>query len=64
MAARERWVVVREHGKPWLHEGQGPGVSDRIVSRDELRRRYPRLFAELIRTDSKDGPRVVQERQR
>ena len=30
-----------------------------IVSRDGLRREFPRLYAELIASDHKDTPRVV-----
>jgi hypothetical protein len=57
----ERWLVALTDGRLWLHEGPGADAADRLVDRDELRRRYPALFAKLIRTDSRDCPRVVME---
>ena len=59
--ANERWLVVREDGQLWLHEG-GPEAFDRLVTRSELRTRYPRLYAALVASDNKDRPRVVRER--
>ena len=62
MAARDRWVLVEENGDRWLLKREGLEVRGRIVSREALSREFPRLYAELIRTDSKDCPRVVVER--
>ena len=62
MAARDRWVLVEENGDRWLLKREGLEMRGRIVSREALSREFPRLYAELIRTDSKDCPRVVVER--
>jgi hypothetical protein len=62
MAARDRWVLVEENGDLWLLKREGHELHGRIVSREGLRQEFPRLYAELIRTDSKDCPRVVVER--
>jgi hypothetical protein len=64
MAARDRWLLVEEDGALWLLKREGLEVRGRIVSREALSREFPRLYAELIRTDSKDCPRVVTERGR
>ena len=60
MGVNERWLVVREDGQLWLHEG-GPEAFDRLVKRSELRTQYPRLYAALVASDNRDRPRVVQE---
>jgi hypothetical protein len=62
MAARDRWVLVEENGDLWLLKREGPEVRGRIVSREGLRREFPRLYAELIASNNKDTPRVVVER--
>jgi hypothetical protein len=62
MAARDRWVLVDENGDLWLLKREGPEVRGRIVSREGLRREFPRLYAELIASTNKDCPRVVVER--
>jgi hypothetical protein len=46
-AAPDHWLVALADGTLWLHEGPGAEAADRIVDRDELRRRYPALLAEL-----------------
>jgi hypothetical protein len=48
MAARDRWLLVEENGDLWLLKREGPEVRGRIVSRDGLRREFPRLYAELV----------------
>ena len=62
MAARDRWLLVEENGDLWLLRREGPEVRGRIVSREGLRREFPRLYAELIASNNKDTPRVVVER--
>ena len=62
MATRDRWVLVDENGDLWLLKREGPEVRGRIVSREGLRREFPRLYAELIASNNKDTPRVVVER--
>jgi hypothetical protein len=62
MAARDRWVLVEEDGALWLLKREGPEVRGRIVSREGLRREFPRLYAELVATANLDTPRVVVER--
>ena len=49
--ANERWLVVREDGQLWLHEG-GPEAFDRLVTRSELRTRYPRLYSPTLQIES------------
>jgi hypothetical protein len=62
MAARDRWLFVEENGDPWLLKREGPEVRGRIVSREGLRREFPRLYDQLTASDHKDTPRVVVER--
>lgn len=62
MAARDRWVLVEENGDLWLIKREGHELRGRIVSREGLRGEFPRLYAELVATDSRDCPRVVVER--
>ena len=62
MSARDRWILVEEDGTLWLLKREGAEVRGRIVSRDGLRREFPRLYAELIASDHKDTPRIVVER--
>jgi hypothetical protein len=62
MAARDRWVLVEENGDLWLLKREGPAVRGRIVSRECLRREFPRLYAELVASNNKDTPRVIVER--
>jgi hypothetical protein len=58
--AEQRFVVVKEAGEILLLERN----RGRIVSRAELSRAHPRLFAQLVRSDHKNAPRVVRERRR
>jgi hypothetical protein len=62
MAARDRWLLVEEDGALWLIKREGPELHGRIVSREGLRREFPRLYDELVTTDNRDCPRVVVER--
>jgi hypothetical protein len=62
VGARDRWLLVEDNGDLWLLKREGPEVRGRIVSRDGLRREFPRLYAELIASDHKNTPRVVVER--
>jgi hypothetical protein len=62
MAARDRWLLVEENGDLWLLRREGPEVRGRIVSREGLRREFPRLYAALLGSDRRDCPRVVVER--
>ena len=62
MATRDRWLLVEENGDLWLLKREGSEVHGRIVSRDGLRREFPRLYDQLIASNDKDTPRVVVER--
>jgi hypothetical protein len=62
MAARDRWILIEEDGTLWLLKRQGLELHGRIVSREGLRREFPRLYAELMATANLDTPRVVVER--
>ena len=64
MAARDRWVLVEENGDLWLLRREGSELHGRIVSREGLRHEFPQLYDELVATDHKDTPRIVQERAR
>jgi hypothetical protein len=64
MAARDRWLLVEKDGALWLLKREGSELHGRIVSREGLRAEFPRLYAELVATDHKDTPRIVQERAR
>ena len=43
MTARDRWLLIEENGDLWLLKREGAEVRGRIVSRDGLRREFPRL---------------------
>jgi hypothetical protein len=60
--ARDRWLLVEENGDLWLLKREGHELHGRIVSREGLRREFPRLYAELVASVNKDAPRVVVER--
>ena len=62
MAARDRWILVEENGDLWLIKREGSEVRGRIVSREGLRREFPRLYDQLVASDHKDTPRIVVER--
>lgn len=64
MAVRDRWLLVEDNGELWLLKREGHELRGRIVSREALSREFPRLYAELLRTESMDCPRVVTERGR
>ena len=59
--ARDRWVLVEEDGALWLLKREGPEVHGRIVSREGLRREFPRLYAALVASTNRDAPFVVVE---
>jgi hypothetical protein len=61
MAARDRWVLVEEDGALWLLKREGPELRGRIVSREGLRREFPRLYDVLVASDHENCPRVVVE---
>jgi hypothetical protein len=62
MTARDRWLLVEEYGDLWLLKREGSEVRGRIVSREGLRREFPRLYDQLVASDHKDTPRIVVER--
>jgi hypothetical protein len=64
MAARDRWVLVEEDGALWLIRREGHELHGRIVTREGLRAEFPRLYAELVRSDHKDAPKVITEPRR
>ena len=59
--ARDRWVLVEEDGELWLLKRQGHELHGRTVSRDGLRREFPRLYAALVASTNRDAPFVVVE---
>ena len=60
MAARDRWLLVEDNGELWLLKRQGR-EHGRTVSRDGLRREFPRLYAALVASTNRDAPFVVVE---
>jgi hypothetical protein len=62
--AVERWALVFEDGALWLHERVEGDIRDRRITRDEVQRQYPRLFAALLAADNKDTPKIVREPRR
>ena len=62
MATRDRWLLVEENDDLWLIKREGSEVRGRIVSREGLRREFPRLYDQLVASDHKDTPRIVVER--
>ena len=64
MTARDRWILVEKDGTLWLLKREGAELHGRIVSREGLRHEFPQLYDELVATDHKDTPRIVQERAR
>jgi hypothetical protein len=61
MAASDRWVLIESDGTLWLLKREGAELRRRIVSRESLRQEFPRLYAELLRSDHKDTPKVITE---
>jgi len=64
MTARDRWILVEKDGTLWLLKREGAELHGRIVSREGLRHEFPQRYDELVATDHKDTPRIVQERAR
>ena len=62
MTIRDRWLPVEENDDLWLIKREGSEVRGRIVSREGLRREFPRLYDQLVTSDHKDTPRIVVER--
>jgi hypothetical protein len=62
MGTRDRWILVEENGDLWLIKREGVELRGRVVSRESLRHEFPRLYAELLRSDHKDCPRIIVER--
>lgn len=62
MTARDRWLLVEENDDLWLIKREGSEVRGRIVSREGLRREFPRLYDQLVASDHKDTRRIVVER--
>jgi hypothetical protein len=60
--ARDRWLLVEEDGALWLLKREGSELHGRIVSREGLRREFPRLYAALVASTNRDAPFVVVER--
>ena len=55
MATRDRWLIVEENDDLWLIKREGSEVRGRIVSREGLRREFPRLYDQLVASDHKDA---------
>jgi hypothetical protein len=64
MAANDRLVLVEADGTLWLLRREGHELHGRIVTREGLRAEFPRLYAELVRSDNKDAPKVIAEPRR
>jgi hypothetical protein len=67
MATSDRWLVALESGALLLFDGQAEAdgrIVLRPVTRAELSRLSPKLYAFLTRSDHMDTPRVVTERRR
>ena len=64
MAANDRLVLVEADGTYGFCEREGRELHGRIVTREGLRAEFPRLYAELVRADNKDAPKVIAEPRR